>query len=180
MKLIFVRHTTTAWNLEHRIQGQTDTELHEQGRTEAKKLAQELKLLKIDGIVSSGLKRSIQTAEIIAEKLGIPILKRDHRLNECSHGTLDGMTRPEMVARYGEDLLEKFPDRSGYDFTSLGGESRKQVLDREYSLLRDIVKEFVGKTILLIGHGRAMNTLLGELGKKDNLKRGKFLVVDFP
>lgn len=176
MKFVFVRHCTTAWNIERRIQGQTDTELHATGREEARQLAKELKALKIDGIVASGLKRSIQTAEILAEELKVPILKRDKRLNECSHGCLDGMTRQEITAKYGEDLLQKWNDRSDYDFTPLGGESRYQVLLREHSLLNDIKNKYAGEIILLVGHGRAINTLLGDLGVQKSLNRGEYVV----
>ena len=161
--------------MERRIQGQTDTELHKTGRDEARQLAKELKKLNIDGIVASGLKRSIQTAEIFSKELRVPVVKKDTRLNECSHGSLDGMTRQEITIKYGEDLIQKQDDRSEYDFTPFGGENRLQILMREHALLNDIKNEFAGKTMLLVGHGRALNTLLGDLGIQKSLKRGEYI-----
>jgi broad specificity phosphatase PhoE len=101
MKFIIVRHTTTDWNLAKRIQGRVNTSLNEQGRNEAKKLAEKLAKFNISRIVCSDLARAKQTAEIINEKLNLP-LYFNKGLRECSFGELEGMTREETIIKYGE------------------------------------------------------------------------------
>ncbi len=68
MKLFVVRHGETDWNVERRLQGQTDIELNENGIRQANKLKQDLndKDCNIDLIISSPLKRAKKTAEIIS------------------------------------------------------------------------------------------------------------------
>jgi hypothetical protein len=65
LKLILVRHGQTLWNREKRAQGISDIELSQLGRSQAECLALSLRDEKIDRIISSPLKRALQTAEMI-------------------------------------------------------------------------------------------------------------------
>ena len=53
-KLILLRHLQSQWNKENRFTGWTDVSLSEEGRSEAKKVAQKLQDLKIDQINAGG------------------------------------------------------------------------------------------------------------------------------
>lgn len=99
-----VRHGQTEWNALGRIQGQTDIPLNEQGMKQAEALAE--RLLKDgqqqwDAVVSSDLQRAYKTAEIIADKLGIPLLPPDVRLRERYFGEIEGTTEAERLERWG-------------------------------------------------------------------------------
>ena len=123
--MIFVRHCETDWNAIGRIQGQTNTHLNEKGRSEARTLAKLLSGFKIDRIITSSLTRATETASIIGNTLNIDMIQSDSRLVECSHGILDGLTRTELIEKYGEDFFKSFSDRSEYDFKKFGGEGSK-------------------------------------------------------
>ena len=177
MKFILTRHTTTDWNLAGRIQGQTDTELNEQGRKEAISLTKKLLGFNISRIISSDLKRSKQTAEIINFQLKVSlILEKD--LRECSFGSIEGMTREEAIKKYGASIIKHWDDQyKSYDFSLFGGENRNQVLGRHIRVLKkysDTSKEI----ILLVGHGRGLSTLLSELEYPPTLQRGEYRAID--
>ena len=70
--IALIRHGQTNWNLEGRIQGQIDIPLNEQGRAQAHTLAERLKSKDFDAMISSDLARAQETAEILADKTGIP------------------------------------------------------------------------------------------------------------
>lgn len=63
--IYLVRHGQTDWNIEHRIQGQTDVPLNATGRAQAVELSEKLSNFNIQKIISSDLSRAKETAEII-------------------------------------------------------------------------------------------------------------------
>lgn len=68
-----IRHGSTAWNKEGRIQGHTDNPLDEEGLQQAEAIAERLSGEHWDYIYSSDLLRARQTAEVIAAKLGLQV-----------------------------------------------------------------------------------------------------------
>jgi hypothetical protein len=64
LRIYLARHGETDWNVEHRLQGCTDTALNATGRQQAARLAERLKGIHLDAIYSSTLTRSRDTAEI--------------------------------------------------------------------------------------------------------------------
>lgn len=72
MKLYVARHGQTVWNAKNKVCGVTDVDLTEKGREQAKKLA-DIVPDTIDVIISSPLKRAVETSKIVAEKKNIPI-----------------------------------------------------------------------------------------------------------
>ena len=87
MQLYIVRHGETVWNLEHRVQGQTDVPLTDNGRKQAKELQKLVSSLNIDVVISSPLIRAKETAQILVDnKLPVHtddrIIERDWGLNE--------------------------------------------------------------------------------------------------
>ena len=88
MKLYIMRHGETAWNVEGRLQGQSDTELNENGVRLAKVTAEGLKNIPFDLGISSPLRRAKHTAELVLAGRNVP-LTTDDRLMELSFGSLD-------------------------------------------------------------------------------------------
>ncbi len=179
MKFIITRHTSTDWNLAGRIQGQTDTELNEQGYKEAEILTEKLLGLGISRIVSSDLKRASQTANIINSKLNIPV-HLEKGLRECLFGKLEGMTREETTAKYGKKIIKDWEDRyKAYDFRSFNGECCDDVLKRYIKVLQQYSKfNSKDRAILLVGHGRGIATLLVGLGHEPILERGEYKIIE--
>ncbi|OGG48010.1 hypothetical protein A3D66_03010 [Candidatus Kaiserbacteria bacterium RIFCSPHIGHO2_02_FULL_50_9] len=174
MKFILIRHAETDWNVENRLQGHTDTEINENGKAQARALAEELVPLSIHRIISSDLKRAAQTADIVASFLGAPV-HLDARLRECSFGSLDGITRQEAFEQYG--ILHY--SEGSYNHRAFGGELQEDVIARHRTALDEYALRHPGETLLLVGHGTGFNTLLMELGYEGNLKRGQYRIIEY-
>ena len=92
--LLLVRHGETDWNAEGRLQGHTDRPLSDYGRRQARRLAEELEGEELEAIYSSDLARAHETAEIVGERLGLPVaLEPD--LREKDWGTWEGLNAVE-------------------------------------------------------------------------------------
>jgi alpha-ribazole phosphatase len=91
-----LRHGETKWNAENRICGRSDVPLSEAGRRQAKRLAERLKPMSFDALYSSPLKRAIDTARFISERIGLePAV--DDRLVELDYGEWEGKTLEEII-----------------------------------------------------------------------------------
>ena len=92
--LLLVRHGETDWNADGRLQGQTDRPLSDYGRRQARQLADELADEQLGAIYSSDLSRARETAEIVGERIGLPV-ELDPDLREKDWGTWEGLTAVE-------------------------------------------------------------------------------------
>lgn len=90
---------------------------------------------------TSDLDRAIETARIAFDGTQIPIVI-DPRLRECNYGELDGTPAERVAAERVQHIDEPWP----------GGESYKQVVERMRQLLADLVNQWDGSRVLLIGH----------------------------
>jgi glucosyl-3-phosphoglycerate phosphatase len=88
--------------VEHRFQGQTDIELDETGKAQAERAAKLLAVLRPDLIVSSDLSRAATTAAALARLAGLPV-SYDKDLRERHGGSWEGLTDPEIRARYPQE-----------------------------------------------------------------------------
>ncbi|MDP9286032.1 MAG: histidine phosphatase family protein, partial [Actinomycetota bacterium] len=77
--LVLTRHGETEWNRTHRWQGFTGPPLNDVGRQQAEELAVKLEPLEIHAIYSSDTIRAVETAEILAARLGLEV-RQDPRL----------------------------------------------------------------------------------------------------
>lgn len=86
-----IRHGETAWNAEQRLQGWRDIPLNEVGRQQAKSVQRYLQQqdIRFDAVLTSDLKRAIETAEIAFE--GYPtVFNQDAQLRERNYGIYEG------------------------------------------------------------------------------------------
>ena len=88
--LYIIRHGKTDWNVEHRLQGQTDTDLNEEGRRMAREAATEYANIHFDVCYCSPLLRARETAKILLDGRDIPIIY-DDRLKEMGFGEFEGL-----------------------------------------------------------------------------------------
>ena len=72
--LYLVRHGETVDNANQIMQGQTQGELNENGIRQAQEVSEAWKDRPIDVVIASDLKRSIDTARIIAEPHGLEVV----------------------------------------------------------------------------------------------------------
>ena len=109
--LILVRHGQSVWNLEKKFTGWVDIDLTENGKLEAKKAGDLIKLKKIDIDIyySSFQLRAKNTLKLIKEILkDTKISKEAWQLNERHYGALTGLNKDEMKVKLGEDKVHQF------------------------------------------------------------------------
>jgi broad specificity phosphatase PhoE len=143
--ILLARHGETAWNREGRWQGWADPPLNATGRAQARALARQLRDARFDAVYASDLQRAHETAAIVAEPHGVPVVA-DSGLREIDVGSWSGLTRAELAARFpcGER-----PD----------GETREQHAGRVLGAVERIAREHPGARILLVTHGGTMRAL---------------------
>ena len=179
MRFVLARHSITQWNLEDRLQGQTDVPLHPEGVKQAHNLATELIGAKITSIVSSPLLRAKHTAEIVQSYLEVS-LRLDTRLRECSFGSLEGLTVDKIEQIHGTAIADQIRGQiSDYDFSPFGGEGHTSVARRHLEVLDEYKNLCPHEIILIVGHGRGLTTTLHQLGDLQQLIQGKFCFIEY-
>ena len=108
--LLLVRHGETDWNAEGRLQGHTDTPLNDYGRRQAAALGEDLAGDGIDAVYSSDLARARETAEIVAGRLGLPVVL-EPGLREKNWGSWEGLT-PRSATRSSTSASRRRPTAS--------------------------------------------------------------------
>ncbi len=116
-----------------------------EGEKKVRKTAEALRKAGVDLIVSSDLKRTAQTAEIIKEVTGAELVF-DERLREIGFGEFNGKTEDEYHAFFG-DKMERFTKRPE------GGENYNDVRKRVMQCALEYDRENNGKTIVFVSHG---------------------------
>jgi broad specificity phosphatase PhoE len=157
-----------------------DIGLNQKGHKQARELATQLKDLEIGVIVTSDLIRAKRTAQILNKDLGLP-LELDPRLRECSFGDLEGQ-KWEIALAENPDLEDhRKTYGQTYDFIRWGGENYEQVLRRQRELLAELeCRHADKKTIMLVGHGRSLRTLLSGLGYDPEIVQGEYRLIEYP
>ncbi len=148
-RLVLIRHGETDWNVEGRYQGQADPPLNARGVAQAQELARRLQGVGLDLLYSSPLRRARQTAEIIAQALGIP-LYLEPRLKEIAQGEWETLLVTEIQERYPE-LFQRW-ETEPWSVQIPGGETLAQVQERVYQAVDEILARHPGKTIGLVAH----------------------------
>jgi glucosyl-3-phosphoglycerate phosphatase len=160
-RLLVLRHGRTAWNAEHRFQGQTDVGLDETGVRQAVAAAPRLAALKPDLIISSDLRRATSTAAPLAELTGLPVTT-DARLRERHFGPWQGLTATEIQERYPDDFV-RWGSVSPIRNPEI--ESVATMTERVTAAFQDAVELVGNGTAVLVTHGGAARlgsgTLLG-------------------
>ena len=183
-RVFLVRHGDTVLSAEDRFAGETDVELSEKGREEARLLAQRLKAEKISAIFASPLGRTVDTARIIAEPHDLEVQTCDG-FREISHGHWEGMKRHEVENKFPQEMAEW--EKDPYTFAPAGGESGLAVTARALPALIDLVRKHPGENILIVSHKATIRLLLSSLlgfdprRYRDNLdqKPAALNIVDF-
>jgi len=155
-RLCVVRHGETAWNAEHRVQGQLDVPLNEVGQAQAQAAARALAREKFDIIYSSDLSRAQQTAAPTAELLAMPVVV-DRELRERHYGIFERLTYAEVKLRYPEDYA-RFEARDP-DYAFRTGESLKDFSVRSIAVISRIANQHEGRNILVFTHGGVLDKL---------------------
>ena len=134
--ILLVRHGETVDNARQIMQGQTQGELNEQGRRQAREVADRLKDEPVDVVLSSDLRRAVQTAEIIARP-HLHAVSTTPLLRERDWGSFTGRFIPNLKGIVWPDDIE----------------SEESLLQRARSFLIYIAATYPGKRVVAVGHG---------------------------
>jgi probable phosphoglycerate mutase len=150
----WVRHGITEWNRLGKIQGVTDIPLSSEGLRQARLLADRLARdgKTWNGIYSSDLQRAVQTGEVLAERLSIPLIQ-DSRLRERSFGQAEGTTEHERLTKWGAQWRQMVPDQ----------ESDEQVKARGNEFVNELTGKHPGEAWLIVTHGSFLARMLQSL-----------------
>lgn len=167
MKLYIIRHGETNWNLEGRLQGQTDIDLNENGIRLAKITAERMKDIPLDLGITSPLCRARKTAELLLEGRSVSLYE-DCRLMELSFGIWEGLgCRPDNY----EIPSEHFQDFYKQPFAFVPGEHGETIEElcrRTAEFYEELIHQetLQEKSILLATHGCASRALLYHIDQK--------------
>lgn len=141
MNIYIARHGQTNWNKQNILLGSTDKPLNEVGKSQAFQLKTNLKNIHFGHIISSDLKRTVETAKIVSNNS--PNIILNSNLRERYYGDLEGTT-PKNINRFW-DVKSNINENSV--------EPIKDFLTRIFNELDTIIKNYSDKeNILIISH----------------------------
>ena len=170
MKIYLLRHGATDWADEGRTQGHTDIPLNARGREQIAQAGDFFARIdeQIDLIISSPLIRALQSAEIVAEKIGyskdrIPI---EPAFIERCFGFMEGSTAVERTYLTDKEKAEKIMKKGN-------PEPVEELCIRGGKALRKYVEAYMGKTLLIVAHSSIIKaTLTSATDGKEPYKPG--------
>ena len=187
MKLYFVRHGRTVWNLEGRFQGASgDSPLLSESIDILKQLGQYLNEIHFDTIYSSDLPRAVKSAEIIQSQLQAPCpLKSIPDLREWQLGKLEGLKIATLNAIYPQQIKAFRSNLAQFDTKMFEAESLYSTTQRTIQFIKSL-KESPAENILIVGHGAnltaSLRTLIGykeaHLRKEGGLANASLTVLE--
>jgi probable phosphoglycerate mutase len=167
--LYIVRHGETEWNAKGILMGQKDSPLTQKGIEQATELAERLRDVRFDAIFASDLPRAQATADIVRHGRNLPI-QTSMLLRERAFGRFEG-TPADSYYDQLKDVLTKehhlsIDDRFQFKIED-DMESDKEIFDRFVVPVRNIAKEHIGKTVLVVTHGGCIRAFLIHTGYYD-------------
>jgi len=190
LKLYFIRHGKTEWNLEGRFQGAGgDSPLLTESYDQMVQVGRFLKDTPFTHAYASPIKRARVTAQHVVKELHQQVpLTLVSRLEEFHLGKMEGMAFTAVRDQFPAELdaFRNHPDQ--YDAAKIGGETFTQVIDRMTPAIQKIVAANSQPTdnVLIVSHGAALNaeinallgTPLADLRKRGGLRNTSVTVLE--
>lgn len=161
-RLVLLRHGQTDFNVAGRMQGHLDSVLTSTGHVQAARTAPDIARMAPERLVTSDLRRAIDTADVIGAACGLPV-KVDVRLRETHLGLWQGRSVGEIELDWPGAVATW---RSDPAWAPPGGESRIEVVRRARPVVDELDAEFDGSataTAVLIAHGGLIAGLVSGL-----------------
>jgi len=155
-----IRHGESTWNFEHRIQGQSDPPLSDEGRRQAQALALRLQGWAFADFYSSDLKRALETAEPIAAGNGVDPQPMPE-LREIYLGEWEGLRSEEIARRYPV-AWQHWTSEPDWDLVP-GGEGAAPFESRVAAAVDMLFSRHEQGDVLVVTHGGVIQTALGRI-----------------
>jgi len=167
MKCLLIRHGETRSNLLKIYAGWSDEPLTEHGMRQAYQVGKFLATCDIDVIYTSPLWRAIQTAEIIAQQTGAPVIKENGFI-EMRMGPWEGKSEEEVAATYPDEWLIWL--KKPAELRLPGRETLDQLLDRVLNTFARIkTRNHQGHVVVVTHYAIVRVALLHARGQDLNL-----------
>ncbi|SHI59722.1 alpha-ribazole phosphatase [Lutispora thermophila] len=182
LKLYIIRHGETDLNKPGVFFGSKDIELNEAGKRQCRELEKAMENIELDVILSSPLKRCMQTAQGIASTKG---LKVDivEEMREMDFGLWEGCHYHDVARLYPDDWKKGIDDWKNMSPTK--GECFRDFYFRVKNALEKIIRIYYGKNVALITHGGCMRVMISALlGLKEDgfwnfyFEHGKYSLLE--
>jgi broad specificity phosphatase PhoE len=159
--LYLVRHGTTTLNVENRYRGRRDIPLDAQGYQDAVDAARRLSAAGLTAVYTGPLRRTIATAQIIADEARVPDLRILHGLNNVDYGAWEGMTADEaaMFDREAFELYRTSPSRAVCPL----GERLSDAQQRMLAALALIGARHAGESVAAVTHAVMIRLAMAKL-----------------
>jgi probable phosphoglycerate mutase len=159
--VVLVRHGVTPHTTEKRFSGglaSANPGLSDEGRDQIRAIGDWLGPIgeRIDAVVSSPVRRTLESAEILGAVLGREI-QVEPGFAEMEFGAWDGLTFAEVGERHPDDLKAWL---GSLDVAAGGGESFREVEKRVLDALSRVLEQHAGKTVVLVTHVTPIKTIV--------------------
>jgi broad specificity phosphatase PhoE len=179
--LYLIRHGTTTMNVENRYRGRRDVPLDAQGWADAVEAARELSPMGIAAVYAGPLRRTINTAQVIADECRIPDVRILHGLVNLDYGEWEGMTSEEasMFDPHAFKLYSESPNEA----ICPNGERLADGQERMLAAIQLIGERHGGEIVAAVTHAvmirLAVAKLTGLSGKKWRIPVGRGSLTRF-
>ena len=184
-EIILIRHGKTEWNTIHKMQGQFDSKLTNEGISGAIQIGRKLFKLhkydrKISCLYSSPLGRAKQTAKLIMEQFDDDNklkINYNEKLMARHMGNLQGKKYDEIKQNEPEIYKEINSSNVNYKPPGIESETSNDTYNRAINILIDLIVKHHGQRILIITHGCIILRILRDILFKCNDSLSKRFVV---
>jgi broad specificity phosphatase PhoE len=152
-----VRHGQSTWNSEHRIQGQLDPPLSDEGRRQAECVGRRIAGRRFAGFYSSDLKRAFETAQAIEAATGLQAEPMPG-LREIFLGAWEGLRTDDLAQRFPE-AWASWTEEPDWDLVP-GGEGAALFEARVAAALDEILGRHAQGDVVVVTHGGVIQIAL--------------------
>jgi valyl-tRNA synthetase/ASC-1-like (ASCH) protein len=164
----FVRHAESEHNKTNII-AEASSELDKltiKGREEAKKLGESLRNQKFDVIITAPANRSQQTAQILAEELGIKKenILIDTRIKERDYREFEGLSK-EIFKNISQEEIDSKTETS------------EEIHSRVEDFIKECAQKFAGKKILVVTHSGTLKPVISYFEESISLDDSRYISI---
>lgn len=155
-RLLLLRHGETPLSVQRRFSGRGDPELTERGLAQARAAAARLSSYDVAAVVSSPLQRARQTAQAVADAVGVEV-SVDDDLTETDFGDWEGLTFADIQKGWPAELSAWL---GSPDEAPPGGESFTATFARVRAARARLLATHPDATVLVVSHVTPIKTML--------------------
>ena len=160
LKIYFVRHGQTEWNVIKKLQGHLNSPLTIEGIEQTELLYEKFKYTDFKKIYTSPQGRATHTARILKGDRDIKTIELEE-IMEMGFGSVESLEKEKFKEKFPEIFTNLWTDALKYDPREFSGESFIEVEKRAIKGLLKIVAENKDGDIMVVSHGMILKVIFG-------------------